>query len=74
MLLVLATLCLTLNFLKARAQEQKSLYEDQFILCNFKNVCQLINIDDYINKQNSSKLWHNFNNDLDTFNLSEIDP
>ena len=72
MLIVLASLCLLLNFLKVSAQKQQ--FEDQFIICNYKNVCQLINSDNYINPNNLTKLWFNFNHDLDTFNLSEIDP
>lgn len=41
--------------------------EDQAEICNFKNVCQIVNIDDYMTKAKSDQLWNNFNNDLDTY-------
>ncbi len=47
--------------------EARGMYEDQFLVCNFKNICQVIDIDDYISKNASDKLWYNFNHDLDTF-------
>lgn len=45
------------------------LYEDQYMICNFEHECQIINIDDYINNDNATKLQYNFDNNLDTFNL-----
>ena len=48
-----------------------TIYEDQLIVCNFWNVCQEINADDYLSKKSLDKLWNNFDQDLDTFNLSD---
>lgn len=50
--------------------QSATLDEDQLMLCNFKDICQVVNIDDYMNKANSTKLWYNYNHDLDTFTLS----
>ena len=45
------------------------IFEDQYLICDHSNVCQVINIDDYIDKDKADKLQHNFENNLDTFNL-----
>ena len=52
--------------------QQSTLDEDQIMLCNFKNICQVVTIDDYINKANASQLWYNYNHDLDTFSLNDM--
>jgi len=52
--------------------QSATLDEDQLMLCNFKDICQVVNIDDYMNKANSTKLWYNFNHDLDTFSLDNL--
>ncbi|HEX7179139.1 MAG TPA: hypothetical protein VF220_05390 [Nitrososphaeraceae archaeon] len=43
------------------------MYEDQVEICNFENNCQIVNIDDYMNKHASDKLQNNFDNNLDTY-------
>jgi type III secretory pathway component EscR len=43
------------------------MYEDQIEVCNFEHVCQVINIDDYMNKASADKLQSNFDKDLDTY-------
>lgn len=52
--------------------QQSGIYEDQLIVCNFEAVCQIIDIDDYIDYYEQDKLWNNFNNDLDTFDMEEL--
>jgi len=49
-----------------------TIYEDQLIVCNFWNVCQEINADDYISKKSLDKLWDNFDRDLDTFGVKDL--
>lgn len=56
---------------KAIMAKTHTIYEDQLIVCNFWNVCQEINADDYMSKKNLDKLWNNFDQELDTFNLSD---
>lgn len=48
-----------------------TLEEDQLMVCNFKNVCQTVNIDDYLTKESSAKLWNNYNKNLDTFSVND---
>jgi hypothetical protein len=53
------------------SRQQKTVYEDQFILCNFWNICTIINADDFMSKKSIDKLWNNFDQDLDTFKLTD---
>ena len=48
------------------------IYEDQFIVCNMWEVCQVIDTDDFMSRHASEKLWYNFDNDLDTFNIKDL--
>jgi len=47
------------------------MYEDQLKVCNFENVCQIVNIDDYMTRSASDKLQNNFDKDLDTFDNTQ---
>jgi hypothetical protein len=60
----------SLDFYQESRQFHK-VYEDQFIVCNFWNNCQIINADDFMSKKSIDKLWNNFDNNLDTFNMTE---
>ena len=46
--------------------------EDQLQICNFKDICTIINADNYLSKKSIDKIWYNFNNDIDTYSLSDI--
>jgi hypothetical protein len=48
------------------------MFEDQIKVCNFENVCQIVNIDDYMTRNASDKLQNNFNKDLDTFSEIQV--
>jgi hypothetical protein len=50
-----------------------ALYEDQFIVCNFKKVCIEIDIDDYMSTHNSNIIWSLMQNNIDTFNTGDIE-
>jgi len=55
-------------------QESRQLgnvYEDQFIVCNFWNDCTVINADDYMTKKSIDKLWNHYDQQIDTFNLTD---
>jgi hypothetical protein len=55
-----------------QAAEAKSMYEDQLTICNFEQACQVVNADNYLTKKSLDKLWVNFNQDLDTFSVSDL--
>jgi hypothetical protein len=46
--------------------------EDQLQVCNFKDICTIINQDDYLSKKSIDKIWNNFNNDIDTYDMSDM--
>jgi len=70
------------GFQESKEDNQVSMYEHQSFLCKHKNhvsnspdhvvTCIVIDDDDYMNKQNLSKLMNKFNNGLDTFDVSEL--
>ena len=63
-----------LNIIKANeaTNNPEPIFEDQFIVCNMWQVCQVIDIDDYMSRKASDKLWYNFDNNLDTFDVKDI--
>ena len=63
-----------LNIIKANeaTNHPEPIYEDQFIVCNMWEVCQVIDIDDYMSKKSSDRLWNNFDRELDTFDIKDI--
>ena len=70
------------GFQESKEDNQVSMYEHQSFLCKHKNhvsnspdhvvTCIVIYDDDYMNKQNLSKLMNEFRNGLDTFDVSEL--
>lgn len=48
-----------------------AMYEDQVMICNFEDNCQVVSIDDYMDKEQAATLWNNFNQELDTFDLKD---
>jgi hypothetical protein len=70
------------GFQQSKEDNQASIYEHQSFLCKHKNhvsnspdhviTCIIIDDDDYMNNQNLSKLMNEFNNGLDTFDVSEL--
>jgi ABC-type antimicrobial peptide transport system permease subunit len=68
------------GFQESKEDNLVSMYEHQSFLCKHKNhvspdhviTCIIIDDDDYMNKQNLSKLMNKFNNGLDTFDVSEL--
>ncbi len=48
-----------------------NIYEDQFIVCNFWNNCIIINADNFMSHKAINKIWNQYDNDLDTFNLTD---
>ena len=68
-LAILSTLFLSLGF---SFNVFGQIYEDQLTVCNFEDNCQVINIDDYMSKNKADKLNYNFNNNLDTFDQSDM--
>ena len=62
-------LCATIDIM----QKAQGLYEDQFIVCNFKKVCIEIDIDDYMSTQKSELIWSQMENNIDTFNMGDSD-
>lgn len=67
-LAIISTLFLSLGF----SFNAFGIYEDQLTVCNFEDNCQVINIDDYMTKKQATKLWNNYNQELDTFDLSDM--
>lgn len=63
-----------LNIIKANegTDHYTPIQEDQFIVCNMWQVCQEINADNYMSKKSLDKLWYNFDNDLDTFDIKDV--
>lgn len=77
-LILFSDLALTSAFGQSRSldfyqesRQQNKIYEDQFLVCNFWNDCQVINADDFMSKKSIGKLWDNFDRSLDTFNLTD---
>jgi hypothetical protein len=66
--LILCIALLTFNMIFA----EETVYEDQFILCNFVGVCTVFNADSYMSRETIDKLWKQFDKDLDTFGISDI--
>jgi len=60
----------SLDFYQESRQSQ-TVYEDQFIVCNFWNDCTVINADDYMTKKSIDKLWNHYDRQIDTFNLTD---
>ena len=70
------------GFQESKEDNQVSMYEHQSFLCKHKNhvsnnpdhviTCIIIDDNDYMNKQNLSKLMNEFKNDLGTFDVSEL--
>ena len=67
---LLSVLALSL-LLMGQQNKVFGMYEDQIEVCNFEQVCQVVNIDDYMTKKASDKLQYNFDNDLDTYDRSD---
>ena len=45
----------------------QAINEDQFEICDFREVCIVINADDYMNDETIEKIWMQFKYDLDTY-------
>jgi hypothetical protein len=56
---------------KANAQ-QKSIYEDQYILCNFEGKCFTFNQDDYLSKPQIEEFQIFFDNNMDTYSIEDM--
>jgi hypothetical protein len=61
-------LCATISLM----QKVNGIYEDQLEVCNFKGECTQIDIDDFMTKEKSDKLWLIFNNDIDTYDIKDM--
>ena len=68
---LIAILALSLSLF---GQQNKvfGLMEDQLEICNFEQVCQTINIDDYMTRAKADQLQNNFKNDLNTYDRELI--
>jgi len=68
---LIAILALSLSLF---GQQNKvfGLMEDQLEVCNFEQVCQTINIDDYMTRAKADKIQNNFNNELNTYDRELI--
>ena len=53
--------------------EIPGMYEDQFLICDFREKCVIIDIDDYMDKETSENIYRLFNEDLDTFPIQALD-
>lgn len=68
-LYLFSVICAVLTFSTQSVNAQ--IFEDQLLVCDHTNECQIINIDNFINKDNATKLQYNFDHDLDTFSLRD---
>jgi hypothetical protein len=55
------------------AYGQSGIYEDQYILCNFEEECFTFNQDDYLSRAQTEEFQLFFNNDMDTYSISDLD-
>lgn len=49
------------------------IYEDQIIACNFDDECVTIDIDDFMDDESIEKLWMQYQYDMDTYDIEDID-
>ena len=73
------TAILALFFLLAEAAEAQTplsstaVFEDQFMICNFEDVCTTIDADNFMPQKSIDKIWTQFNDEVDTFDIGELD-
>lgn len=62
-------LCATISIMQKASAEHISanIHEDQFVICDFKESCIVINADDVLTDEQIEKLWMQFKYELDTF-------
>jgi hypothetical protein len=72
-ILTIVSLTIALGATISLMTKAQAIYEDQFIVCNYKKVCVEIDIDDYMSTQKSELIWSLMQNNIDTFNTGDIE-
>ena len=62
-----ALFCIALVFIAIYLVFGYGYYEDQYMICNYNQTCQIVNIDDL----NINRLEYNFKHNLNTFDLDK---
>lgn len=56
---------------KVKAQEA-TIFEDQYVLCNFEGKCFTFNQDDYLSKPQIEEFQIFFDNNMDTYSMEDL--
>jgi hypothetical protein len=74
-LLIIASFVAAIGLLMHKVNaygQQATIFEDQYVLCNFEGKCFTFDQDDYLSKPQIEEFNLFFNNDMDTYSMEDL--